>query len=177
MYGGLYRFEPDARAAARPLAERLRGVPLGAPYVLSLLKPDREFDLDDTELRAAVDFLTGGTATLPTAASYCVLAGEVGQAPVLLQTANRPFRTLARLEGLRLDIRMESWLPTDTIRRAGFGHVTLGRRHLLTLERGVSVIVLNGKGRAVAVEYASGLLAPIRRFLLRPADAADVTAR
>jgi hypothetical protein len=59
---------------------------------------------------------------------------------------------------------MESWLPTDTIRRAGFGQVVVGRRHVLTLERGVSVVGLGGDGRAAQVEYASGLLAPLPRF-------------
>ncbi len=33
---------------------------------------------------------------------------------------------------LDVDIRMESWLPTDTIRRAGFGHVIVNGRHALT---------------------------------------------
>jgi hypothetical protein len=63
-----------------------------------------------------------------------------------------------------LDVRMESWIPPDTIRRAGFGHVIAGRRHVLTLERGVSFIALSGSGEPVLATYASSLFAPLPRF-------------
>jgi len=55
---------------------------------------------------------------------------------------------------------MEAWLPTDTIRRAGFGRVLVNRETLVTLERGVSFAAL-GSGEAV---YLSGLFAPIPRY-------------
>jgi hypothetical protein len=57
---------------------------------------------------------------------------------------------------------MESWLPADTIRRAGFGQVIVGRRRMLTLERGVSVLLLRPDGTWVAT-YASSLFAPLGR--------------
>jgi hypothetical protein len=57
---------------------------------------------------------------------------------------------------------MESWLPTDTIRRAGFGHVVVGRRHALTLERGLNFVTLPA-GEPV---YGSGLFAPVPRLVL-----------
>ena len=42
------------------------------------------------------------------------------------------------LDGVRVDVRMESWLAFDTIRRMGFGQVVADRRHTLIVERGVS---------------------------------------
>ena len=68
---------------------------------------------------------------------------------------------------MRLDVRMESWLPADTIRRAGFGHVVANRRHVLTLERGVSLVLLGPDGRLRGTHYASGLFAPLPRVLAR----------
>ena len=65
---------------------------------------------------------------------------------------------------------MESWLPPDTMRRAGFGHVIANRTHVLTLERGVSVVTLGASGRVVQATYASGLFAPLRRHVLRKAE-------
>jgi hypothetical protein len=62
---------------------------------------------------------------------------------------------------------MESWLPPDTMRRAGFGHVIADRHHVLTLERGVSVVALGENGRTRLAGYASGLFAPEPRFRIR----------
>ena len=60
---------------------------------------------------------------------------------------------------------MESWLPTDTIRRAGFGHVIVDGRHALTLERGISFMALDGANDPV---YLSGPFAPIQWHILVP---------
>ena len=57
----------------------------------------------------------------------------------------------------------DTWLPTDTIRRSGFGHVIADRHHVLTLERGLSFIALVPGGYPT---YAGGLFAPIPRYLL-----------
>ena len=52
--------------------------------------------------------------------SYQVLAGRVGQPPALDRGARcSHFGRPCRWAALRLDVRMESWLPADTIRRAG----------------------------------------------------------
>ena len=69
------------------------------------------------------------------------------------------------IEAFDLDVRMESWLPTDTIRRAGFGHVVGNGRHELTIERGISFKAL---GTADIPLYESGLFAPMPQILLRP---------
>jgi hypothetical protein len=66
---------------------------------------------------------------------------------------------------------MESWLPADTMRRAGFGHVIANRRHALILERGVSFVALHPDGRPLAAAYASGLFAPLQRYRITPAAA------
>ncbi|MND00367.1 hypothetical protein D3C83_189530 [compost metagenome] len=60
---------------------------------------------------------------------------------------------------------MESWLPTDTIRRAGFGHVVVNHRHELTLERGISFRALGSEGEPL---YESGIFAPIPQSTLIP---------
>ncbi len=163
-YGDLFTFSPDERAPAAALTARLGGLSRGTPYVLSVLAPYPDLPFDETELAETVGFLTGGTTTLGREPSYTVLAGVMGVRPVVVRRSDRPFRERFRLGGLDVDLRMESWLPTDTIRRAGFGQVVVGRRHVLMLERGVSVVTLPGDGSAPHVEYASGLLAPLPRF-------------
>jgi hypothetical protein len=60
---------------------------------------------------------------------------------------------------------MESWLATDTIRRMGFGHVIVGRRHTLIVERGVSFVAFDADGRAIHTAYRSNIFAPQPRFL------------
>jgi hypothetical protein len=150
-----------------PLAARLADLPPGTPYVLALLKAYSDVPLDAAELAEAVHQLTGGTATLPTSAVYTIMAGLVGQRPSLVRRESEPFRTGASLAGLPLDIRMESWLPADTMRRAGFGHVIVAHRHVFTLERGVSVVAFGRDGRPVATAYASGLFVPPARLRIR----------
>jgi Protein O-mannosyl-transferase TMEM260-like len=163
-YGDLFTFRPDERDVVPPLTARLEGVSRGTPYVLTLLAPYPDLPFDRPELAEAVEFLTGGTATLGHEPSYTVLAGIVGARPTVDRRSDRPFRDRFHLGSLDVDVRMESWLPTDTIRRAGFGHVVVGRQHALTVERGVSVVTLPEDGPAPRTEYASGLLAPLPRF-------------
>ena len=102
-----------------------------------------------------------------------IIAGLLsGMAPASLDCRRRrPFRAALSVGDVTLDIRMESWLPPDTMRRAGFGHVIANRTHVLTLERGVSVVTLTPAGRVVQAAYASGLFAPLRRHLVQRAAA------
>lgn len=162
-YDGLFLFRPDPRVDARPLAARLQAFPAATAYVIALLAPYPDLPFDQTELDAAAHWLTGGAAKLVPGPSYQVLAGGIGQRPTLERRDTLPFRTSAALAGLDVDIRMESWLPADTMRRAGFGHVITKRRHVLTLERGVSVVLFDASGRPVFASYASGLFAPLKR--------------
>jgi hypothetical protein len=95
------------------------------------------------------------------------MVGAVGHQPTLVYGRDRPFRLKVPVGSLRIDVRMESWLPTDTMRRAGFGHMIVNHRHALTLERGVSFVAVGRDGRAILAAYASGLFAPQQRYILR----------
>ena len=127
-------------------SRQVKSVRRGTPYVLAILRSDREFSLDTTAWSAAWPWLAPG-AMPPTLRQYTVVIGRVGERPVLVESQDRPYRVRAMLEPFDFDIRMESWLPTDTIRRAGFGHVIVNRRHTLTLERGISFVALGQGGR------------------------------
>ena len=97
------------------------------------------------------------------------MVGRVGERPVLIESQDRPYRIRVRIEPYDFDVRMESWLPTDTIRRAGFGHVVVNRQHVLTLERGLSFVALGPGGGPI---YGSGLFAPLARRLVRLSESA-----
>lgn len=170
-YGGLFAFQPDPRVDTRPLAVRLGSLPPDTLYVLALLAPYRDLPFDGQELADLSRRLTSGAATLVEGPSYQVLVGWLGQPPRLDRRENRPFRAVLQVAGVNLDVRMESWLPADTMRRAGFGHVIANRRHALTLERGVSLLLLGPDGRSRGMAYASGLFAPLPRALMRLAPA------
>jgi hypothetical protein len=136
----------------------------GTPYALSVLRADHEYPLNTAGLGHAWQYLAPGVM-LPNLRLYTLVIGRVGERPIFVESQDRPFRARVALEPLDIDVRMESWLPTDTIRRAGFGHVIANRQHALTLERGISFIALGQGGGPI---YESGLFAPIPRFVLRP---------
>jgi hypothetical protein len=48
----------------------------------------------------------------------------------------------------------------------GFGHVIAARRHALIVERGVSFVAFDRNGSPLATEYAAGLFARPRRYLI-----------
>jgi hypothetical protein len=58
---------------------------------------------------------------------------------------------------------MDTWLPQDTFRRGGFGHVLHGREHALWIERGISLMWLARNGEA-AHAYRAGLYTPEARY-------------
>jgi hypothetical protein len=139
----------------------------GTTYTLGILRPNRESPLDMPELTAAWDRLTNGTAPLPALANYTIVIGEVGHRPFLIDSRDRPFRLQTKLDTANFDVRIESWLPTDTIRRAGFGQVVVNHRHILSLERGVSFVALGPVDEPALVIYRSNIFAPLRRLLPR----------
>jgi hypothetical protein len=145
--------------------ERIESMRPGTPYALAILRPDREFPLDTLGLARAWEVLAPGVA-LPALRQYTLIVGKAGERPVLIESQDRPYRIQARVEPFDFDVRMESWLPTDTIRRAGFGHVIVNRTHALTLERGISFVSLGPGGGPI---YGSGLFAPLARQLIDPA--------
>jgi hypothetical protein len=142
---------------------RVKSVRPGTPYVLTHLRTDQEFSANaKTEFGAAWQWLAPGS-TAPALSHYTVIVGRVGERPVLVESQDRPYRVGVRLDPFDFDVRMESWLPTDTIRRAGFGHVVVNRRHALTLERGLSFMSVGPEGGPI---YGSALFAPIPKHVL-----------
>jgi hypothetical protein len=164
-YGTLLPVEPDLRVAVPTLAERVASLPAGTPYVLGLIDSYPETPLDPGQMRdlAARLGMPGG---LPNA-HYAVVAGRIGERPILQQAGATPFRAATTLDGHAIDARIECWLPADTIRRMGFGHVIVDRRHVLTLDRGASFVALNADGQAHLMAWAGGLLSPQPRWVIR----------
>jgi hypothetical protein len=146
-------------------ADELATLRPGTTYALGILKPNLESPLDMAELTTAWSILTGGTAPLPALRNYVIVVGQVGHRPFLIDSRDRPFRVATKLDTATIDVRMESWLPTDTIRRAGFGHVIVNRRHVLTLERGVSFVAPGIPDAPPVVIYQSGIFEPLRRLV------------
>jgi hypothetical protein len=151
-------------------SERIRVVRVGTPYVIAVLRPDREYPLNNAALADAWQWLAPGVS-MPAVENYTVAIGRVGHAPALLESQNRPFRRRVAVDGVNIDVRLESWLPTDTIRRAGFGHAIVDRKHVLTFERGISFVALGPDG---GLFYESGLYAPLARWNLQPTPAPPI---
>jgi len=146
-----------------PLSERVAGLPAGTPYVLCVLKPSRDMTLDAEDLTAALRVLS---ATSVPGGDYAVIAGLTGRPPDLAFGSNLPFTKQVQLDGMGVEVRMESWLSADTIRRMGFGHVIAGRHHTLIVERGVSFAALDRTGQAIRTVYAANIFSPLRRYLI-----------
>jgi hypothetical protein len=167
MHGPALLVEIDERSPCLTLADRVRRVPAGTAYVLTSLAPYSDQPVDHQDVDEAAAYLSGNHVRRLERSSYSVMAGRVGQPPDLLAASARPYRARTTLGDLPVEVRMESWLPAETFRRSGFGHVITGRRSVLTLDRGVSFVALEGNGRPGAVEYAAGLYAPQARYIVR----------
>jgi hypothetical protein len=134
---------------------------------LCILKPTRDLSLDWDDIGRSLSAQAGGRSIEVPDGDYIAIAGRRGRAPDLVMGSNRPFRRSLELDGVAVDIRMESWLAADTIRRMGFGHVIAARRHTLIVERGVSFAAFDSSGRAVRMAYASNIFAPQPRYLIQ----------
>ncbi|HKY20230.1 MAG TPA: DUF2723 domain-containing protein [Vicinamibacterales bacterium] len=153
--------EPSVPANA--FVERTMAVRTGTPYALAVLRSDRAYPFDKATLASAWSRLTADSVMPPDLRQFTIVIGRAGTAPLLIKSEDRPYRLQMRVDPFQVDIRMEAWLPTDTIRRAGFGHVIVDRRHTLTLERGMSFATLEPGSEAT---YHSGLFSPIPRYTL-----------
>jgi hypothetical protein len=169
-YGPLLPVVPDPRVAVPRLSETIAAVPTGTRYVLCVLRPSGDLRLDAGELAATVQTLTGGRTVMPSG-DYAVVAGIVGLAPDLVAAANRPFRRQVQLQGVDVEVRMDSWLIADTIRRMGFGHVIAAHQHTLIVERGISFAAFDQRGGTIRSAYRSNIYAPQARYLI------DINAR
>ena len=153
------------------LADAISHLDKASVYALTVLRPDSEFPIDRTQFQLAWTALTGDTA-LPSMQDFNVFIGRIGQRPQLIQASHRPFRVTTAVGQLQIEVRMESWLPTDTIRRSGFGHIIANRRHVLALDRGISLVALAASGTPLLTEYRSGLFAPVPRWVVNHGDTA-----
>ena len=162
-YGSLLPIVLDESMDRPSLAADAERIPGGAPYVLSLLTPPPDERIDEQDVEATLGRLTGNRAIKRTQARYQVIAGLAGAAPAFVQSADRPFRATVPLLGEPFLIRFDAWLPFDTFRRGGFGHVIHGHSTMLTIERGVSLAWLDRDGVS-HYRYAAGLYAPRARF-------------
>lgn len=165
-YGPLLRAERDPRADTRTAFDVARAVDRGTRYVLCVLRPPRDLPTDEADIARAIDRLTGGGSVALPANDYVALAGLAGEPPQAIVAADRPFRTRATLGGVDVEIRMDSWLAADTIRRMGFGHVIAARVHTLIVERGVSFVAFDEQGQPIHTAYASNIFAPQPRYLI-----------
>src|SRR5262249_37407535 len=141
-----------------PLTDMASTVAPGTRYVLCVLKPTKDYTLDRVDLDTAMRNLSPSAVSLP-AGDYVVVAGVAGPTPARVPGSDFPFAERVNLEGVPVEVRMESWLAADTIRRMGFGHVIAARHHTLIVERGVSFAAFDSSGAPLATEYAAGLFA------------------
>jgi len=167
-YGPLLPIDRDARVATPTLTEIVRALPAGTRYVLCVLDPTPDAVLDRDDVANAARALTAGAAQIP-AGAYAVLAGAAGQTPQFAVGSSGPFQQAVSVSGVNVEIRMESWLAFDTIRRMGFGQVVAARQHTLIVERGVSFAAFDDRGRPLQTAYRSNVFAPQARYLVRRA--------
>jgi len=173
-YGTFFPLAADT-VPPRGIADRVEALPRGTPYVLTLLEPAGGEAVDFDDFDRALAILAGGSAPPRSAARYQVWAGISGEPGAEHRESNRPFRSAFTILGDPFAVRIESWLPFDTFRRAGFGHVLRGRQPVLTIERGVSLVWFEPDG-SPAVSYAAGLYAPKARLRM-PASVPQQVAR
>ena len=176
-FGSLLPLVPDGIPPAT-LAERAADLPRGTPFVLTLLAPTGGERLDAEDFDQALATLAGAAVPRRTDSLFQVWAGTAGDPDGYHRAADRPFRDTFSVLGDRFSIRMESWLPFETFRRAGFGHVLRGREPILTVERGVSLVWFERDGSS-SVAYAAGLYAPRLRLRIPasvPQQVAAVTS-
>jgi hypothetical protein len=143
--------------------------------VLTLLEPTPEEQLDVEDFDGALTALAGRDAARRSRSRFQVWAGVAGEPGAYHRAADRPFRDGFTVLGDTFSVRMESWLPFDTFRRGGFGHVLRDRAPVLTIERGVSLVWFERDG-SPAVAYAAGLYAPRPRMRI-PVSVAQQVAR
>jgi hypothetical protein len=161
-YGTRYSLIADGGGSA--FAETVAQIPRGAPYVVSVLTPHRDESLDLDLLDDSLETLAGGQTPPRHGLAYEVMAGLAGEPPIVFRESNRPFDVRFSIAGDMFIARMDSWLPVDTFRRAGFGQVIRGREHVLIVERGASLVWFDRNGVASRPHYAGSVYAPKPRW-------------
>jgi hypothetical protein len=167
-YGPAFQIVEELPPGPGSLIDVLERLPGGTAYILSLLTPPGDEHFDPAVFDSVLEALSAASQPR-TEAAYQVWAGTTGERPAFHSTSARPFRTDLTLLGDRFTVRMDGWLPFDTFRRGGFGHISRGRESVLTVERGASLVWFRPDGRP-SVAYMGGLYAPEPRFRI-PAGA------
>jgi len=165
-YGPLLPVKLDPRVVVPRLIDTARAVPPGTRYVVCVLRPSRDLRLDAAELAGALQSLAGGRPVQLPPGDYAAVAGVAGAEPLLVKATDLPFSRRLTVDGVTVDVRMESWLVSDTIRRMGFGHVIAARRHTLIVERGVSFAAFDERGAPLHTAYTANIFAPQPRYLI-----------
>lgn len=160
-YGSHFPVVRDNFPPAPSLAQTVERIPRGAPYAMTILTPLPDHALDEDDLTEALRGLTGRSRREH--GRYEVIAGAAGETPSLHMATDRPVVRNVAVAGTRLRVRFDSWLPFDTFRRGGFGHVLLDGRRILFIERGVSLVWLQRDG-SPEVAYAGSVYAPQPRY-------------
>jgi hypothetical protein len=160
-YGWHFPLFDDSVPPAPPLSLTAARIPDGSPFVLCLLSPHNEV-LDGEDFDVALGRLTGGRGKRQDT-RYQIWAGVAGDGAGTHRVSDRPFGETFSILGDTFTVQMDAWLPFDTFRRGGFGHVMRGRQAVLTVERGVSLVWFTVDGQP-RVAYAAGLYAPGPRF-------------
>ena len=166
-YGPLLISEPDTSVEA--LSTLAAKIPPRTRYAICVVRQSRDMPIDRTDVSTALRTL-GVTRPLPDPLpAFVAIAGISGESPALFETADRPFRRSVELEETAVEVRMEAWMTSDTIRRMGFGHVIAQHRHTLIVERGVSFVTFDRAGAPLQAAYFSGIFALPQRYLIRTA--------
>ena len=165
-YGAALPIVRDERIRAASLRETVAQIPEGLPYVLAFLLPPPGEELDEEDFGIVLEVLTRG-ASRSAPQRYELWAGLTGSEPIFHRASNRPFDARFSILGDAFQVRMVSWLPSDTFRRGGFGHVLRGRERELFVERGISLVWFRPDGSPDTV-YAAGRYAPQPRFRIAP---------
>jgi hypothetical protein len=156
----------DERVEVPRLSDVAHGIARGTRYVVCILRPSRDLALDTDEVSRALAVLSGGRLVRLPPGDYAAVAGIAGDTPALVIAAPLPFTQTVSLDGVQVNVRMESWLASDTIRRMGFGQVVAAHHHTLIVERGVSLAAFDERGCPTATAYASSIFAPQPRYLV-----------
>jgi hypothetical protein len=165
-YGPLFQPVRDGRVHVATLREVVGRVPPGVRYVLCVLKPTREFRIDVPDFQAALASLSASTVS-PPERDYWAIAGVTGSRPALVRQTDVPFTANVEVGDVPMEIRMESWLSADTIRRMGFGHVVANHHHTLVIERGISFVAFDEHGWPLTTAYFGNIYAELPRFVIR----------
>jgi hypothetical protein len=165
-HGPLLNARADQRVARQSLRDVVRELRPGTRYVLCYIRPSREFVVDESALAESLEILAGRRLDSFARHDFSAMAGIVGLEPRLVSGSNRPFRERTSLDGVPVEIRMESWLVFDMIRRMGFGQVVAGRSHALIVERGLSFAAFDATGQPIRTAYDANIFMPQSRYLI-----------